>query len=154
MSFREFFKSVAASYFIIVTLIVFAMYLLGMLFCPDETITYEAFLSPLLYGVFGVLPSFVMYSKKELTVRQFIVRKVLQLVCIEVLLVSFGFGVKIMSTDNISLLLSYVLSVLIIFVLANVIMFLLDANQARQLNTDLEEFQKRHSAENEEETQK
>lgn len=154
MSFREFFKSVAATYFVIVTLIVFAMYLLGMLFHPDETLTYEAFLSPLLYGVLGVLPAFVMYSKKELTVRQFIVRKVLQLICIEVLLVCFGFGVKIMSLDNISLLLSYVLSVLIIFVLANVIMFLLDANQARQLNTDLEEFQKRHSAENEEETEK
>ena len=143
MSFREFLKSLAATYFVIVTLIVLATYILGMMFRPDAVLTYEAFLSPLIYGLLGVIPAFLMYSKKELTVGQLLWRKALQLVCIEAVLVFFGFGARVLSRDNLSLVLSFMLSVFVIFVLAHVIMFVLDKEQARQLNKALGEFQSR-----------
>ena len=144
MSFKEFLRSVAQSYFVIVTLILFATYLLGMMFHPDDTFTYEAMLSPLLYGLLAVLPEFVTYSKKELTVRQMMFRKVLQLVCLEAVLVLFGLGVKVLSVDELPTLLSFMLTVFVIFVLVHVIMFILDREQARQMNNALENFQKRH----------
>ena len=146
MSFKAFMKSVAETYFVVVTLIVFATYLLGMIFRPDAVLTYEAFLSPLIYGLLGTLPALVLYSKKELTMRQMLWRKVLQLVLLETVLVFFGFGTSVLSRDNISLVLSFMLSVLVIFVLAHVIMYVLDKEQARQLNSALEEFQNRHSS--------
>ena len=143
MSFREFLKSAVKTYFVLVTLIVFATYLLGMIFRPDAELTYEAFLSPLIYGLLGVIPAFLMYSKKELTVGQLLWRKALQLVCIEAVLVFFGFGARVLSRDNLSLVLSFMLSVFVIFVLAHLITYILDKEQARQLNKALGEFQSR-----------
>lgn len=143
MSFKEFMKSVAETYFVIVTLIVLATYILGMMFRPDAVLTYEAFLSPLIYGLLGVIPAFLMYSKKELTVGQLLWRKALQLVCIEAVLVFFGFGARVLSRDNLSLVLSFMLSVFVIFVLAHLITYILDKEQARQLNKALGEFQSR-----------
>ena len=148
MSFREFVKSLAAAYFVIVTLIVFGMYVLGTISHPDAALTYEAFLSPLIYGLLGVLPGFVLYSKKELTVRQFFFRKVLQLICIEAVIVIFSFGAKVLSLDDKPLIFSLMLTVLIVFVVSHVILYLIDMEQARKLNIDLEKFQKRIESEN------
>ena len=67
---KEHIREIAGSYFISVTLINLAIFTTGMLFRPEQTFGYEAFLSPLLLGLFTVIPTLLLYSKKELTVRQ------------------------------------------------------------------------------------
>ena len=67
---KERFRSQLAAFFISVTLIDLAIFILGCLLEPELKFGYEAFAYPLIYGVIGSLPGLVMYSKKELTMKQ------------------------------------------------------------------------------------
>ncbi|MBQ5333080.1 MAG: hypothetical protein J6K92_07470 [Oscillospiraceae bacterium] len=145
MSFKEHLKSVMSLYFVIVTLINAATFILGEIFRPDERFGYDAFLSPLIYAAIALVPMLCMYSKKELSLKQHIVRELLQLISIEVMLIGFGLGAKCLAPENIALTASFALSVLIIFVLVYVIALLLDMRLARKLNSDLKAFQNRIS---------
>ncbi len=143
MSFKEHLKSVMSLYFVIVTLINAATFILGEIFRPDERFGYDAFLSPLIYAAIALVPMLCMYSKKELTLKQHIVRELLQLISIEVILIFFGLGSKSLEPENIALTASFALSVFIIFVLVYVIAWLLDIKLAKQLNSELKSFQSR-----------
>lgn len=141
MSFKEHFKSVMSQFFVIATLINIAMFILGEIFRPDDKFGYEALLAPIIYAAISLVPMLLMYSKKELTVKQHIFRELLQLIAIEFILIFFGLGAKSLSPENIPLTASFALSVFIIYVLVYVIAWLLDLNTAKQINTDLKSFQ-------------
>lgn len=141
MSFKAFIRSACAAYFIIVTLINLATFVLGSIYRPEERFGYGAFLMPLLYAFLGILPMCVMYSAKEMTRREVFIRKILQFILLEVLLLGFMFGYAGFSNDNIGEIVSFALSVFVIFVLAHVISFMLDTQQARQMTRDLLSYQ-------------
>lgn len=141
MSLKDFFKSMMSSYFVIVTLINVSTYVLGVMYRPEEQFGYDAFLSPLVYGALGILPVCVMYSKKELTLKQVIFRKILQLILLEILLIGFGFGHSKLTVENMELIISFGLSVFVIFVLVHIISWVLDLQQARQMTMDLLSYQ-------------
>lgn len=142
MSGKEFLKDIFTSFFVIVTLINLAMTILGYVFKPEQTFGYEAFLAPLIYGALSLIPMVVMYSKKELTVKQLAFRKVLQLICIEVILYFAALGPDHIMTEPIGLSVSFGLSILIIFVLANAISGIINTNDARKLTRMLKQYQK------------
>jgi len=52
------------------------------------------FLSPLIYAAVALVPMLCMYSKKELTLKQHIVKQILQLFALEAVLIFFGLGSK------------------------------------------------------------
>ncbi|MCI7766985.1 MAG: hypothetical protein MSJ26_03260 [Oscillospiraceae bacterium] len=145
MSFKEHLRSVLSSYFIIATLINAATFVLGELFRPEERFGYDAFLSPLIYAAIALIPMLCMYSKKELTMKQFVFRELLQLVSIEVILIGFGLGAQCLNPENLPLTASFALSILVIFVLVHLFSWLLDIKLAKQLNSDLKIFQSRFS---------
>ncbi|MGN1088957.1 MAG: hypothetical protein ACI4Q6_01030, partial [Huintestinicola sp.] len=131
------------------TLINGATFVLGEIFRPDERFGYDAFLSPLIYAAISLIPMLCMYSKKELTVKQLIAREVLQLAAIEIILIFFGLGKKCLAPENISLTVSFALSILIIYVLVILISWLLDMKTAKQLTNELKSFQDRVSGQSE-----
>lgn len=141
MRFKAFIRSTCATYFIIVTLINLSTFVLGSIYRPEERFGYGAFLAPLLYGFWGILPMCVMYSAKEMTRREIFIRKILQFILLEVLLLGFMFGYAGFSNDNIGEIVSFALSVFVIFVLAHVISFMLDTQEARQMTRDLMSYQ-------------
>ncbi len=143
MKLKEFIKSTLASYFIIVTLVNVATLVLGSIFRPEQRFGYEAFLAPLLYGALGLIPVFIMYSPKELTIKQIVIRKIVQLIALEFILVLAGFGRENLKTENLALIASFALSVLIIYVLVHVISWVLNLEMARQLTMDLQSYQSR-----------
>lgn len=143
MKLKEFIKSTLASYFIIVTLVNVATLVLGSIFRPEQRFGYEAFLAPLLYGALGLIPVFVMYSPKELTIKQIVIRKIVQLIALEFILVLAGFGRENLKAENLALIASFALSVLIIYVLVHVISWVLNLEMARQLTMDLQSYQSR-----------
>lgn len=145
MTFKEHFKSVMSMYFIIVTLVNAATFVLGSIFRPDQTFGYEAFLSPLVYAAIALVPMLCMYSKKELTFRQYILREVFQLFAIEAVLIIFGLGTESLLPENRKLTAAFVFSVFVIYVLVVIISWLLDLKQAKTINSDLKTFQKRFS---------
>lgn len=145
MSFKEHLKSVMSLYFVIVTLINGATFILGEIFRPDERFGYDAFLSPLIYAAISLVPMLCMYSKKELTLKQHILREFFQLAVIEVILIGFGLGAKSLQPENLTLTASFALSVFIIYMLVLLIAWLLDMRLAQQLNSDLKKFQNKFS---------
>lgn len=145
MTFKEHFKSVMSFYFIIVTLVNAATFVLGSIFRSDQTFGYEAFLSPLIYAAIALVPMLCMYSKKELTFRQYILREVFQLFAIEAILIIFGLGTESLLPENRKLTAAFAFSVFVIYVLVVIISWLLDLKQAKTINSDLKSFQSRFS---------
>lgn len=141
MSGKEICKSIIFNFFIVVTLVNIAIFVLGTVFQGDKQMGYEAFLAPLIYGAMSMLPIIVMYSRRELTMREIIVRKLIQLLLLEVLLYVGGYGIESMKTKSIFLTISFGASVMIIFVLANVISYLLNAREAEELTSLLKKYQ-------------
>ena len=56
MSFKEHIKIVMSQFFVIVTLINLATFMIGEIFRPDQRFGYEAFLFPIIYKVIAVIP--------------------------------------------------------------------------------------------------
>ena len=139
-------KEIAGSYFISVTLINIAIFATGMLFRPEQTFGYEAFIWPLLFGLLTVIPTIVMYSKKELTVRQLLFRKTIQLLLDIVIVTAAIFGGKEMNASTAAAAAGVSVSIIIVFVAVHVIEWLLARRTAKELTEELAAFQKRNSA--------
>ena len=132
-------KEMLQYYFMIVTLVNVAIYALGMSFRPDTILGYEAFLAPLCYGFLGILPLAIMYSRHELTVKEVVVRKILQLIVLEIVLLVGGLGPE--QWGDIKLVLGFMGSVLVIYVMVHVLSWLVDVREARELTDSLKRFQ-------------
>ena len=129
------------SFFIIVTLVNIAIFLSGMILAPDEKIGYTAFIVPVIDGVLGIIPGLVMYSKRELSVKQMAVREVIQLISIELIIFLFMFGFSGVSAEQVPRLIVVIGSVAVIFVAVKVIMYLFDFRTARRMTDELKLFQ-------------
>ena len=138
---KERLRDILNSFFISVTLINMAMLILGFLFRPEQKFGYEVFLYPLLYGLIGIIPSLIISTKKELSVSQVIIRKVLQCVLIAVLMLAFMFAGQPFSAEQIPAAFGVGISVIIIFILVNVIEWLLELRTAKSITEDLLKFQ-------------
>ncbi|NLG05876.1 MAG: hypothetical protein GX567_18935 [Clostridia bacterium] len=138
---KEFAKSILLSFFIIVTLINIATSVLGMIFVPEARFGYEAFLSPLVYGLFSLIPYIVMYSRKELTVKELVIRKILQLISIELILLFIAFGFSGIQSSDYGIIFGFTFSILVIYLLVHVINWILDMKTAEKMNVDLQNYQ-------------
>ena len=84
----------------------------------------------------------ILYSKKELTVRQLIVRKIFQVITLEIMLILLTFQGQNLCADNLDEIISFAMSVFIIYVLVNVISWVLDKKSADDMMNELSEYQK------------
>lgn len=139
MSPIEFLRKVLMHYFIIVTLVTLVIAILGMVYEPNQQFGYEAYFSPLIFGLLGVVPSIATYSKKELTVKQMIVRKGIQLILIEIMIIAFSTMMGILKSEMIG---SMVFSIFIIFIIVHIIEWLIGNKKAHELTLELKAFQK------------
>lgn len=139
---KEFILSIIRTFFAVVTFICAATVILGHMLAPGQTFGYEAFLSPLLIGVAGTLPLVVMYSRRELSVRELIVRKVIQLILIEALVLFVMFYDSSAFYKNPKIVLSVAASVLIIYVIIELIEVFQDHLNAKKMTEELIAFQR------------
>lgn len=139
---REHIKNNLMSFFIIVTLVNIAIFICGIVLAPDESLGYTAFIVPVIDGVLGVIPGLVMYSKRELTVKQMIVRDIIQLISIELIILVFSFGFSGFTNVDVPRLLAIIISVALVFVGVQIIMYLFDFKAAKKMTDDLKAFQK------------
>ncbi len=138
---REHIKNNIMSFFIIVTLVNIAIFVSGMILAPDEKLDYTAFIVPVIDGLLGVIPGIVMYSKRELTVKQIIVRDIIQLASVELIIYFFSFGFRSLTTEDLPRLLAVVGSVAVVYVGVVAIMYALDFRTAKKMTDDLKAFQ-------------
>jgi hypothetical protein len=139
MSKKDFAKKMLMKFFIIVTLINVAMFVLGLLYDKDKSFGYEAFIVPIIYGILSILPMLVTYSNRELSVRTMIFRKILQLILLELSVISF---VMLNGIFEMEVILPLAISILTIAIIVYIISWILDNNEAQRLNLKLEEYQK------------
>ena len=87
--------------------------------------------------VAGVLPMIVMYSDRELTVKEVIVRKIIQFLLIEMSIIFIIFGKDFMFSEHRQLLFAIALCIFIVFVFANIISWEMDRVVARRMTEKL-----------------
>ncbi|WP_027204003.1 DUF3021 family protein [Butyrivibrio fibrisolvens] len=140
---KERIKDILNSFFITVTLINVAMLVLGKLLEPDQVFGYEAFMYPLIYGLIGTIPSIVIRDKKELSVKQELIRKVMNMLLIIVLMIAFMFGGREITSELIAAAEGVAISIVIIYVLVNLIIWWLDLKTAKDMTEDLLKYQEK-----------
>lgn len=140
---KERIKEILNSFFITVTLINVAMLILGKLLEPTQVFGYEAFMYPLIYGLIGTIPSIVIRDKKELSVKQELIRKVMNMLLIIVLMLAFMFGGREIKSELIAAAVGVAISIVIIFVLVNLIIWWLDLKTAKDMTEDLLKYQEK-----------
>ena len=143
MSKKECMGQVCISFFVVVTCINLGMAFMGMIYAPDTRFGYEALLFPVFYGFLGILPSAVLYSRKELTVKQMLLRKIIQLILIEAIMVGIVF---FLGGTDFSTLLPFMIMVLAVCLAAEGILWLAADKKVKKLNAQLKRFQDREPA--------
>lgn len=113
--------------------------ILGVLFFPDLQLTYEAFFSPPLFGGLSVLLGFVTESKKELTIKQVLIRRMIHLALIEGMVFGLNFLAGVVFPTIVSITLA--LGIAIVFVMVYLIVWLNDRKSAVMFNQKLKEYQ-------------
>ena len=83
MEFKKFLVEKLTLFFMLSTLITFAVYLIGSAYDHDALFGYDALLAPLRYAAMCMLPTFVTWSRHELSVRQLLFRKALMILLLE-----------------------------------------------------------------------
>ena len=139
---KDFWIDFVRTYFMIVTLITVVMLVIGQAVMPEQTFGYSAFAAPLVYALVGTVPNLVLYSRRELKVRELFFRKVLQLVLIEagVLFVAlYGSNKNWLDSRTILIL---AVSVFGVFAAGTLIAWIGELISAKTLTKELLEFQK------------
>lgn len=140
MDFKTFFvKKIIMSFFVSVACICAAMALIGMIFEPDTRFGYEVFLSPLIFGAVATLPSFIQYSKKDLSLKQTAVRNVIHFIMLEAVILSVLYLGGILT--DMSITLSLGISIFIIDLTVNLVLWVNDKKTAKEFNDALEKLQ-------------
>ncbi len=138
---KERIKNIAGSFFISVTLINLAILILGKILRPEQQFGYEVFAYPLIYGVIGIIPALFVKSDKELTLKQAIIKEIVQMIMTVVAIVVFIFVGQPLTRDILITASAVALSIVIIYCLVVLIGWLMDLRTARVMTEDLKRFQ-------------
>lgn len=138
---KEHLRAWLGYYFICVALINVAMLVLGCMLEPDVKFGYEVFAYPLIYGLLGSLPGLILYSRRELTIKQTIIRDVIQMIMVVAIIVGF-MAVKSANVPGAAVkIIGVAISVVIIYVLVTFFGWLIDLRTANRMTEDLKKFQ-------------
>ena len=138
---KELINDMIYTYFMLVTMIVGVMAVLGVYFIPEARFGYEAFGMPLIYAAWGTLPNVVMYAKKELTLKQFLVRKTIQLIMVEIIVIMVAIPSEHRETQ---LVVALGMGILVVYFLTHLIEWFQNYNTAKQMTEELLNFQRKH----------
>ena len=141
---KELMNDMIYTYFMLVTMILAVMMILGTYFMPDVRFGYEAFGAPLKYAAWGTLPNMVMYAKKELTLKQFLIRKTIQLVLVEIIVITIAIPAQIFETGKIEVVAALAVGILIVYILTHMIEWFQNYTMAKKMTEELLAFQKNH----------
>lgn len=114
---------------------------MGVLFFPDVMLDYGAFFSPPIFGAIGVLLGVVTISKKELTVKQVLIRRVIHLLLIETVVFGLNYLVGVTFPPIVSITLT--LGIAIVFILVYLICWLDERRCANDFNQMLKSYQEK-----------
>jgi len=150
VEFKKFLIEKLTLFFMLSTMITAAVYLIGSVYDRDALFGYDALLSPMRYAALCILPTFVTWSRRELSMRELLFRKALMLVLVEGVILYIAFTSPVIDTGRMQVVLTLMGSVLVIFLLVNLFLWLRDLAEAGRMNQDLENFRRLHDEESRE----
>lgn len=145
---KEFWMEFMMAFFVCTACICILEGVLGMIFFPKQRFGYDAFFSPPLFGFVSVLFGIVTYSKRELTVREVIVRRCIHLLLIEMFVVGLNYAAGTMFSTVFVIVL--VLAIAVIFVAVYAVLYVNDKRSAVLFNGELKKYQERVEQEGQE----
>lgn len=135
---KEFLRNAARSFLLCSLFIALDMGIIGLVLSPDAKFGYEVLFVPPIYAFLCTLPSFFLYSKKELSPKRAVVGRILQIAAIEVIVIG---AIKLQQPD---LSLSHGLiigaSILAVFGAVWLVNFLRARSDAKELNEKLKKL--------------
>ena len=134
------------TYFMLATMILGVMWILGTYFMPDVTFGYEAFSAPLIYAAYGTLPNIVMYARKELTPKQFLIRKAIQLVLVEIIVIKVAIPKEMLEEGKLEVVVLLAVSILVVYILTHLIEWFQNYTMAKKMTEELLLFQQNHKS--------
>jgi len=120
------------------------MALIGMVFTPDVRFGYQAFLSPLIFGALASLPTLATYTKKELSLKQTVLKNVLSLFLLETVILSALYFAGLLT--SVSVAVSLGATILLIDLTVNLVLWIHDKKSAEVFNKALKKFQTVHGS--------
>lgn len=133
MTFKEFIMPKIQMFFFLVTMILLAQVILGNAIEPDRVLYYKDFMGTFLMAGLCMLPTVVLYSKKELSFQQMIIRHIIQLVLIEGIMLTLAImGIEPSQQKFLSVILIAVITAMI-YALAILIMWYRQNIEAKKL---------------------
>ena len=140
---KELIRDMLNTYFMLATMISFAMMILGVKYIPDAQFGYEAFKMPLIYAAYATLPNMVMYAKKELNMKQLLFRKIIQLLLVEIIVLQVAIPKRIYEAGEMEIVIALAFGAFCIFLLTHVVEWFMNMLQARKMTDDLMKFQEK-----------
>ena len=141
MRLKEFLREELQLFLVLVTCIGFAMGVTGCIFDSERTFSYGQMFAPFIYASLYILLDIITYSKVELTKKQYRIRKAIQFMVYETIIILFVIIVNDVNKLIVSVL---AISVPLVWLMASIIMYVLDIKKASVINTELKEYQKLH----------
>ena len=142
MNLKEFLRKQLLIFVVLVTCISLAMGITGSIFDSGRRFTYGAYFSPILYAGIYMLLQFITYSKKELTMKQYVFRCFLQFLVYETILISFALFI---SKVSIKIIIVLALCVPVVAVFSTLMIWFLDLRKAKEMKKELFTYQQKHS---------
>lgn len=143
MELKDFLKRRLLGFLLIQAGITISIGVIGLLMPSAKGLSPVAFFMPFIYALFCVLPSFVTYSRKELSIKQTIIRKVIEFILIEavILLISYLIGALI----NSFMWVAIAISVAVIYIGNTLISYFILKNDAQAMTKKLRNLKKNNS---------
>lgn len=121
-------------------MILLTQMVLGSCMEPDRVLHYDDFAGTFLMAGLGVLPTFVGYSKKELTLPHLLVREAIQLVMIEGIMIWIT-TMRLEGPDKIQTAILVCISVAVIFAMVLLMSWLRQHLESKKMTEMLKKLQ-------------
>lgn len=136
MEFRYIFKKCIGNFLMVQAWITLAIGVLGCIKPPPGGIDHRLFFMPFVYAFFCIFPSLIVYSRKELSIKQMAVRKVIQFLLIEliVILISYLAG----AIDDVFMRAAIIVAVAVIYITVSVFSYLISRSDAEAMTRKIQ----------------
>ncbi|MBQ1546608.1 MAG: hypothetical protein IIZ59_03655 [Clostridia bacterium] len=145
MTIKEFVLSRFQLFFFLTTMILAAEYIIGVVAAPDQVLHNKDLLAPIAAAGLCIVPTCVTYFKNEPTLKQYLVRLMIQLVLIEIVMLTAVNPEGFMEGDEVKFYVVISVTVLVIYIFAVMVMYYMNYLQAKSLTSELVKFRQREA---------
>lgn len=147
MELKSILKKCMLDFLVIQAGITLAMGIIGCINPPSYGVSHYLFFMPFVYAFFCVLPSFVVYSTRELSIKEMLVRKVIHFFLIEVIVMMVSYMVG--ALDNAYMCIAILLAVPVIYLAVNGIGYLFYRSEANIMTKKIQHLKQKELEESE-----